>query len=440
MASSARVLLLDPPHRYGDLAARIEAEGYASLVAHDIEEARSLLREAEPDIAIVAVEVGTTELPDALSEIRSKAPMPLIVLESEPADEDVSRNGVDAMTEYLAEPFSDVELFSRLQALSRLVTMQAELVRRDATARACGVAGGIGVAPPDKVAGAQILIVAGPELNIAEIHAVLGKNAVLAVVEETHAARRRLEHGGFDAALIYAKSGHHGWLELCQGLRQNTRLYDLPVLVVADGGTYRELEAAYEAGVTDMLRLEMPVEEVAFRTLSAVRQQRYRRTIQRLCRECRHESTSDHLTGLYNRDFLLAHLDAEIDDAARWNKALSLGYVEVSDLAQVEESLNAAAGQRIVQQTGGLVGALVRGEDLPARYGDDSFCIVLPNTSESAARLVLRRVAAVINNTTLNVADTEAPIGVHVRTGCAELAGDETSAMLIEKARAGLAP
>ena len=133
MTSSARVLLFDSPRRYGDLAAKLEARGYASFVAHDIEDARNLVLAAHPDIAIVAGGDGGDRyaVPNALASARPSSPLPLIVIESEPVDEDVSRVGADAMTEFLAEPFNDVQLFSRLHALSRLVTMQQELARSE---------------------------------------------------------------------------------------------------------------------------------------------------------------------------------------------------------------------------------------------------------------------------------------------------------------------
>jgi two-component system cell cycle response regulator PopA len=275
-------------------------------------------------------------------------------------------------------------------------------------------------------------------LNVAEIHAVLGKEAALAVVEEAHVALSRLEDGTFDAVVLYASGPGSEWPGLCQRLRQNTQLYNLPVLVIAGPAVYRDVEPIYEAGATDVLRADTPVDEIAFRMLSLVRMQRYRRAMQKVYREIRDERTSDDLTGLYNCEFLTAHLAAEIRDAAQGDKALSLGYLETSDLDRVEESLGEAARRRIVQQLGGMVGALVRGEDLPARYAEDDICVVLPNTDETAARQVLRRIAAIVNVTTLDIPDIEAPIGVHVRSGCASALPDETAEALIDRARTDL--
>jgi hypothetical protein len=51
---------------------------------------------------------------------------------------------------------------------------------------------------------------------------------------------------------------------------------------------------------------------------------------------------------------------------------------------------------------------------------------------------VLRRLAAIVNVTTLEIPDLEAPIGVHVRSGCASSVADETAEALIERARADL--
>ncbi len=73
-----------------------------------------------------------------------------------------------------------------------------------------------------------------------------------------------------------------------------------------------------------------------------------------------------------------------------------------------------------------------------ARFDAHRFCVVFPNTDEAQARQVLRRIAAVINNTTLEIPALEAPIGVHVATGCASRVGDETPAALTDRAKADL--
>ena len=436
MACSARVLLFDPDERYPDLATTLENSGYESLVSHRVDQATNLVREASPDIGVLASGGGDMCASiRALARAREDSVFPLIVIGSDLNDVTGTAEGT---TEVLSEPFSEAELLGRLGSLTRLATMQTELVRRTATARRYGVQGQEEIAPEIDLNDAQILIVADPSIPISEVHARLGRSAVLATVEDPFAALPRLEGGNFDAVLIFMTRAEPEVLELCRRLRQNTRLYNLPALVVAEEVSSGDVDDTVAAGATEILSVKQTAEDIVARTLSLVAQQRYRLAMQQIYRDARHYATSDSLTGLYNRGFQLSHLSEQIVDAGRWNKALSVGYFEVANLAELNDQLGYAAGDQVLRQVGGLIGALVRGEDLPARFRGDGFSVALPNSDDPSARRVLKRIAGVINNTTFTVPDHFEPVSVDLLTGCATFQNDISADALLARARASL--
>jgi two-component system cell cycle response regulator len=166
-----------------------------------------------------------------------------------------------------------------------------------------------------------------------------------------------------------------------------------------------------------------------------VRQQRYRMSMLGVYREARHIMTSDGLTGLYTHGFLLEHLRAQIADAERGPKNLTIGVFDVKGMAVINSKYGYAAGDRLLRQIGGMIGGLARGEDLPARYGGEEFCVAMPDTPTDSASTAIHRIAGVVNQTEFAVFKVNEAVRVHLKTGYASLVGKETAEGLIQRAR-----
>ena len=101
-------------------------------------------------------------------------------------------------------------------------------------------------------------------------------------------------------------------------------------------------------------------------------------TSQALLRE---QSVRDHLTGLFNRRYMEETLERELLRATR--KQLSMGIImlDVDDFKRFNDTWGHAAGDAVLRELGSLLLRLVRGEDIPCRYGGDEFILILPDAS-----------------------------------------------------------
>ncbi len=100
----------------------------------------------------------------------------------------------------------------------------------------------------------------------------------------------------------------------------------------------------------------------------------------------------------------------------------------------INQRFGYAAGDRLLRQAGGLIGRLVRGEDLTARYDGQQFCVVMPETPQDTAARVLRRIADVVGMTEFGVVMDAEPLGVALGLGCTGLAPRDTAESLIARA------
>lgn len=94
----------------------------------------------------------------------------------------------------------------------------------------------------------------------------------------------------------------------------------------------------------------------------------------------------DELTGLANARRFQAALDAEVRRAIRYDRPITLAYVDLDGFKSVNDRWGHAAGDRVLARIGGLLRAHVRVSDLAGRLGGDEFGILLPETDGQQAR------------------------------------------------------
>ena len=99
-------------------------------------------------------------------------------------------------------------------------------------------------------------------------------------------------------------------------------------------------------------------------------------------------ATIDRLTGIANRPALLGLLFDEVERAARYNRPLSVGFVDIDLFKSVNDSHGHQTGDVVLRGIADVLRANVRATDMLGRYGGEEFMLILPETTiEDAASL-----------------------------------------------------
>jgi two-component system cell cycle response regulator len=349
-------------------------------------------------------------------------------------EEAVGRSRHDVV-DYLARDFQDVVLFSRINTLVRLKTMQDELDRRRATAEKYGIKDVDFIEPPGLIDDAALVVLGAATADRDAVVAAIGEGHARLVTDNRFEAEEAIIRDDLDGLVILAEDDGANVLEVCGDFRHNPRLFNLPIVVVTRSGALAGSEEPYRLGASDVFTLPLDVGELNARIESLVAQQRYRLALRRLFPRFKRPLTCDGLTGVYSHGFMNEHLSALVADAGAWNKPLTVAVIDVVDLSRINTQYGYAAGDKLLRQVGTMMRGMIRGEDLCARSRGDEFVFLLPETPVHEAEIALKRIVAVVTNTEFAVADMEQPMYVQLKLGTTSLQSGDTTKTLLARAR-----
>ncbi|MDP2727757.1 MAG: sensor domain-containing diguanylate cyclase, partial [Dehalococcoidia bacterium] len=103
------------------------------------------------------------------------------------------------------------------------------------------------------------------------------------------------------------------------------------------------------------------------------------------------QASTDELTQLANRRYFCQRLEDETMRAGRYNRPLSLLFLDVDGLKNVNDRYGHAQGDLLLRHLADLMTRVTRGPDVAARLGGDEFVILLPETGREEAVSVAQR-------------------------------------------------
>lgn len=332
-------------------------------------------------------------------------------------------------------------MVARMRPLLRLSAMESELLRRTATAEEFTSTIGSDIERPQSMTGGSLLVVGCEEGELEALCPLLAGTQITFTAEpDPYRARHRVEGGNnesFDGALVYVrdedmreKCGY-----FCRTVRNDRRLYDLPLFLVTNRAAFPNEAAAYEEGANVVAEAPVDCDFVQTHLHLLLRGRERRRALADGIAATLTGSTSDELTGVYSMSFTRAHLAHLARHKAERgaNCAAILFFIPtIGEVAALYGSQDAAL---LRQQMASWLAGLVRVEDMIGRAGADEFIALLPASGMAEAELVRKRVTGVLHQSEFRLSDNvPTAMEVYVQSGIAEIRADDTMEDLVTRA------
>ena len=162
-----------------------------------------------------------------------------------------------------------------------------------------------------------------------------------------------------------------------------------------------------------------------------------RRTLRDTLNKVRKHSLSDELTGLPNHAAFVRQMEGEIGRAKRYGFSLVVAIIDVDGLASINTVHGRPAGDAVLQCYAREIMSQFRGYDMVARYGNDEFAILFPNTQKEGATRALEKAQKRVAETYINYAGASLPLPSFSSVLTLYTAG-EKPATLLQRAGAAL--
>jgi diguanylate cyclase (GGDEF)-like protein len=136
-------------------------------------------------------------------------------------------------------------------------------------------------------------------------------------------------------------------------------------------------------------------------------------------------SSTDRLTGLYNRGHWEENLKVAYARHQRYGNATSLVMLDIDHFKRVNDTYGHQAGDKVIEEVSRLIREHVRETDVAGRYGGEEFGVVLSDTDKTGAQVFAERLREAVEG--LEVQHNDQSIRFTISLGVADLSQPSTN-------------
>jgi two-component system cell cycle response regulator len=228
-------------------------------------------------------------------------------------------------------------------------------------------------------------------------------------------------------------------LRLVAQWRANESYRQLPILLMAEETELTRLAKGLDLGANDYLIRPVERNELLARARTQVRRKRLQDRLRENHRRSLSLALTDELTGLYNRRYVLAHLNELLARGGKDDEQIAVLMLDIDHFKSVNDNYGHPAGDDILRELAARLLRQVRSVDLVARLGGEEFVAVMPETNLMDATAVAERLRVAVNAEpfTVKASGERLPVTISIGVAATDDA-DEGIDALLKRADDGL--
>ncbi|HIJ95004.1 MAG TPA: diguanylate cyclase [Desulfuromonadales bacterium] len=201
-------------------------------------------------------------------------------------------------------------------------------------------------------------------------------------------------------------------------LKSRPELQDVPVIILT-GMNDRELKIkGLEQGASDYVTKPFDPGELVARVKVHLKIKKLQDELKRTNELLLELSNTDHLTGLFNRRYMMEALEKEVQRCIRKTGNLALIMLDIDHFKQVNDTYGHLQGDVVLQKVAAQLQKELRSYDCAARYGGEEFVAILPDSSLNEALFVAERIRQAVQGNIFHGALAELHLTASLGVAC----------------------
>lgn len=185
-------------------------------------------------------------------------------------------------------------------------------------------------------------------------------------------------------------------LEGCLTLNLDERTCRLPIVGIASTNAGFGMTDALDAGAIDFYNSPFHIDEVVIRLNLLIRNKRNLDVLEK-------QTQLDAVTKLWNRDHFFVRIRQRIESLKRYKRHFTVVMIEIGNLREIRETYGCKTAINVLEDTGNYLTQTCRTNDIACRIGLRVFAMILPETSDEASLVFIKRVKQYLSSYSINI-------------------------------------
>jgi two-component system cell cycle response regulator len=427
---TARVLVVDdilPNVKL--LEAKLSGEYFDVLTATSGAEGIQKAETQSPDIILLDVMMPGMDGFETCARLKANpatAHIPVVMVTALTDATDRVRGLESGADDFLSKPVNDVALMARVRSLVRLKMTVDEWRIRENTANQFGFVGNKGTFLAEPSEKARVMVIEDKSFESDKFVETLKRDEdTVMAVRTGDQAIALAQQNDFDIITVSLNLAGEDGLRLCSHLRSNERTRAVPLLMVGEEGDMKRIAQGLEIGAHDYILRPVDRNELLARVRTQIRRKRYQDRLRSNYETSLSLALTDSLTGLFNRRYLMVHLEKLIKKNAESHKSMCVLMLDIDHFKKINDTHGHQVGDEVLKVFAERIAQRLRSFDLVARLGGEEFVVVLPDISLDMAMQVAERLRVGIAREPFKTSSPHGPVPVSVSIGATLLEGED---------------
>ncbi|MCU7858518.1 MAG: diguanylate cyclase [Candidatus Thiodiazotropha sp. (ex Lucinoma kastoroae)] len=201
--------------------------------------------------------------------------------------------------------------------------------------------------------------------------------------------------------------------EVCLRLKADENTRKIPVMFISALDNPEAIIKGFKSGGVDYINKPFNAVEVLARVNVHIHLEMVKRQLREKNLELEQQIATDSLTGLYSRRYFIGELKQCCSKLRHFDTPFCLVMLDLDHFRQVNDRFGHEAGDQVLRTVSERIQGCLREVDFAARWGEEEFVILAPNTTREEIGLLIERLQEKISSTPIeSVASVTASYGV----------------------------